>query len=132
MLGDKSKSSWPDVSLYDAGQDRQHFMLTTMDTLGSVSHGVPSKDGEVEKIESLPTPVSAPAEQTSAASTFLLANLPSYLGALWTSSEPGNSSSTMQHTATKMFTATMTSQRCNCCFLSHVFPCGWFRFDETG
>jgi len=91
VLSDNPKSSWPDVSLYDAGQDRQHFMLTTMDTLDSVSHEVPSKDNEVEKIESLPTPVSAPAEQTSAASTFLLANLPSYLGALWTSPEPGKS-----------------------------------------
>ena len=70
---------------YDAGQDRQHFMLTTMDTLDSVS-----RDGEVERIESLPTPVSAPAEQpSSATSTFLLASLPSYIGALWTSPEPG-------------------------------------------
>ena len=64
-------------------------MLTDMDTLdsASLSHASPAKGGEVEHIESLPTPV--PAEQGPATSTFLLASLPSRLGALWTSTEPG-------------------------------------------
>ncbi len=64
-------------------------MLTDMDTLDSVSlsRASPAKGGEVEHIESLPTPV--PAEQGPTTSTFLLASLPSRLGALWTSAEPG-------------------------------------------
>lgn len=75
----------------DAGQDRQHFMLTTMDTLDSASlgHASPAKGGEIEEMGSLPAPVAA--EQGHATSTFLLASLPSRLGALWTSAEPGES-----------------------------------------
>ncbi|CAL5225202.1 g7985 [Coccomyxa viridis] len=77
------------MSIYDAGQDRQHFMLTTMDTLDSVglAHASPAKGGDAEETESLPAPV--PAEQGHVTSTFLLASLPSRLGALWTSAEPG-------------------------------------------
>lgn len=64
-------------------------MLTTMDTLdsASLSHASPTKAGEAEEVEALPPPV--PAEQGHLTSSFLLASLPSRLGALWTSAEPG-------------------------------------------
>ena len=62
-------------------------MLTTMDTLDSMSHSSAAKDGDVEVIE--PLPHSAPAAHTLGTQGSLLASLPSRIGALWTSSEPG-------------------------------------------
>ena len=70
-------------------------MLTTMDTLdsASLSHASPTKAGEAEEVEALPPPV--PAEQGHLTSSFLLASLPSRIGALWTSAEPGECAHTV-------------------------------------
>lgn len=78
---------WPNCASHAAGQDRQHFMLTTMDTLDSISQASPAKVGEVERVESLPRPVAA--EHSFAHPSSLLASLPSRIGALWGSPEHG-------------------------------------------
>lgn len=62
-------------------------MLTTMDTLDSTSHSAAAKEGDVEVIDPLPPP--APAAHTLGTQGSLLASLPSRIGALWTSPEPG-------------------------------------------
>ena len=62
-------------------------MLTTMDTLDSLSHSSAAKEGDVEVIEPLPPP--APAAPTLGTQGSLLASLPSRIGALWTTPEPG-------------------------------------------
>ncbi|CAK0787945.1 hypothetical protein CVIRNUC_011167 [Coccomyxa viridis] len=79
------------------GQDRQHFMLTTMDTLDSTSHSAAAKEGDVEVIDPLPPP--APAAHTLGTQGSLLASLPSRIGALWTSPEPGRGAQAEQPTS---------------------------------
>ena len=71
-------------------------MLTTMDTLDALSHSAAAKEGDVEVIEPLPPP--APAAHTLGTQGSLLASLPSRIGALWTSPEPGRNLDSCQQT----------------------------------